>query len=287
MRSSLGPEEVIDITRNVTEADFENLNSLVKKTLESADPHLNAMTGASFILTVTKKRLEEELVMPGDEYKDKSFQQMLDELDWNTLRFPEMWEDYSNGDESTLPRTILRAPARADENARVESKLGCTLPDDLKKFYALTNGTQPVISGPHFYRLNNPILSVFELHWENFSWMGGYEFDLFPETSLPVHIVRLTIEGRGGSRCTSITGRGQYALEEAYQKAGELEKKVINKQMKRYHGSWDKLRDLRSCWYQQAWGDAPMGLFHSFRDFLSLVVFESRYEEDKSPLNLP
>jgi hypothetical protein len=256
---------------------------------------------AEFILNVTKKRLEEGPVTPSDEYKDKSFQEMLEELDRNTLHFPEMWEDYDDGDESTFPRTILRAPASADEIARVESKLGCTLPDDLKKFYALTNGTQPVISGPHFYRLNNPLLSVFELFWEDDSYMGGYEFDLFPETSLPVQIVWPTIEG-GGVAMYEHNGQGtiytwylqgellvkaKKALEDAYQKAGESDKKIIDKQVERYHGSWEKLRDLEACWYQQAWGDAPMALFHSFRDFFSRVVFESRYEEDKSPLNLP
>ncbi|KAF5017259.1 hypothetical protein F66182_10833, partial [Fusarium sp. NRRL 66182] len=150
---------------------------------------------AEFILNVTKKRLEQGPITPSDEYKDKSFQEMLEELDRNTLRFPEMWEDYDDGDESTFPRTILRAPAGVDEIARAESKLGCALPDDLKEFYALTNGTQPVISGPHPYSLNNPLLSVFELQWENFSWSGCYQFDLFPEMSLPVHVEWPTIEG--------------------------------------------------------------------------------------------
>jgi hypothetical protein len=52
IRPSLGPRKGIDITRNATEADFEKLNSLVKKTLESGDPHLNAMTGASVRLSL-------------------------------------------------------------------------------------------------------------------------------------------------------------------------------------------------------------------------------------------
>lgn len=256
---------------------------------------------AEFILNVAKERLEQGPVTPSDEYKDKSFKEMLEELDRNTLRFPEMWDDYDDGDESTFPRTILRAPARADEIARVESKLGCALPDDLKQFYALTNGTQPVISGPHFYRLNNPLLSVFELRWEDLSWNGCYEFDLFPEMSLPVHVVWPTFEGGAvmmyednGQRTKymwyfqgELLAKAKKALEETYQKAGELEKKRIDKAVEQFHGSWEKLRDLQSCWYQAAWGYGPTALFHTFRDFFSLVVFQSRYEEDKSPLSLP
>ncbi|KUL92208.1 hypothetical protein ZTR_02586 [Talaromyces verruculosus] len=131
-------------------------------------------------------------VTPSGEYKDKSFEEMLEDLNQNTLRFPEMWEDRGperdDGDESTVPSTILREPATADEIARVESRLGCSLPDDLKNFYSLTNGTQAVISGPHLYTLRNSLLMVQELFWEDASWMVGYKFDLFPETTPPAQI---------------------------------------------------------------------------------------------------
>lgn len=260
---------------------------------------------AEFILNVTKKRLEEGPVMPSDEYKDKSFEEMLKELNQNTLRFPELWEDHvperSDGDESTVPSTILREPATADEIARVESRLGCSLPDDLKSFYCLTNGTKAVISGPCFYTLNNSLLMVQELFWEDASWMGGYEFDLFPEMTLPVHINWPNIEGGGvamyereGQRTRymwylqgEVLAKAKKVLDEAYQKAGESDKKIMDQLVERYHGSWEQLRDLQSCWYQQGWGGGPIALFHNFRDFFSLVVFESRYEEDKSPVESP
>lgn len=260
---------------------------------------------SQFILNVTKKRLEEGPVTPNNEYKDKSFEEMLEELNYNTLRFPEMWEDRvperGDGDESTVPSTILREPATADEIARVELSLGCSLPDDLKNFYYLTNGTRAVISGPRLYTLKNSLLRVQELFWEDASWMGGYEFDLFPGTTPPAQIKWPNIEG-GGIAMYEPDGQGtiylwylqgellakaKEVLDEAYQKAGESDKKALDRLVERYHGSWGQLRDLQSCWYQQEWGSGPIALFHSFRDFFSLVVFESRYEEDKSPVKLP
>lgn len=51
IRPSFGPEAAIDISRHATEADFEKLNSLVKKTLASGDSYLNATTGASVCLS--------------------------------------------------------------------------------------------------------------------------------------------------------------------------------------------------------------------------------------------
>lgn len=51
IRPCLKQEAAIDITRHATEADFEKLDNLVKKTLESGDPWLNAMTGASVCLS--------------------------------------------------------------------------------------------------------------------------------------------------------------------------------------------------------------------------------------------
>lgn len=47
IRPSFALEARIEASRHATEADFEKLNSLVKETLKSGDPYLNAMTGAS------------------------------------------------------------------------------------------------------------------------------------------------------------------------------------------------------------------------------------------------
>lgn len=261
---------------------------------------------ANFILSVTKKRLQDGPITPSDEYKHKSFEEMIAELDLNTLRFPELWKDRipdpGNGGDSMVPSTILREPATADEIARIESRLGCSLPENLKKFYSLTNGTRAVVSGPHFYRLYNCLLRVQELFWEDTTWMACYNLDLFPETTLPVPIEWPNMEG-GAIAMYEEEGQGtiymwylqgevlakaKKALNDGYQKATELDEKVIDKQVERYHGSWEQLRDLRSCWYRQGWGGSgPRDLFHTFRDFLSLVVFVSRYEEDKSPVKLP
>lgn len=52
IRPSFGPEAAIDTSRHATEADFEKLNSLVKKTLESGDRWLNVTTGASVCLSL-------------------------------------------------------------------------------------------------------------------------------------------------------------------------------------------------------------------------------------------
>lgn len=264
---------------------------------------------AEFILKVTKKRLAEGPVRPSDLFKDKSFEEMLDELNQNTLRLPEVWEEWvqeglAHGDESgAVPSTILREPATADEIAIAESRLGCSLPDDLKHFYSLTNGLRAVLSGPYIYMLETPLLRVQELFWED---NCGYGFNLFPEYLFAAKFVPFRIEwpdiecgaiamyefnGQGTKYMWYLQGevlvKAKKALDKAYQEAGEPKKKIIDNLVEQYHGSWEKLADLQSCWCQVAWGEGVEALFHDFRAFLSHVVYKSRYEKDKSPLKLP
>jgi hypothetical protein len=73
--------------------------------------------------------------------------------------------------------------------------------------------------------------------------------------------------------------KAKKSLEETYKKAGETDKKVMDKLVEQYHESWEQLRDLESCRYQIPWGSCPPALFHYFREHLSLLVCKSRYEE--------
>ncbi|KAH8700252.1 hypothetical protein BGW36DRAFT_356916 [Talaromyces proteolyticus] len=278
---------------------------------------------AAFIHETTKKRLEGGTIKPLEMFRNKSMEDILKELDKNTLRFKEKFEEilyHSDDDDEdaeddaeaenneerpskqqkyTAPDTILRAPATAEQIVAAELKLGRPLPDDLKDFYAMTNGTRLVIRGPRFHILSNRLPNVQSLFWEEDDYMTDYQFNLFPDAKLPVSIEWPGIEG-GGIAMYEHNGQGtEYVwyiqgelldkarnlLGEAYGKANETEKKAFDGLVAEYHGSWEQLRNLQGCWYQQSWGSPDgMVVFHNFRAYLSLVLFQSIFEEDRSPL---
>lgn len=283
---------------------------------------------SDFVRETTRKRLEEGVLRPVDVYKDKSMKEMLEELDRNTVEaegFKELLEEFyhEDGDDEgnqdgdteenegersskegrySASHTILRKPATPEQIAEAESTVGRPLPDDLKEFYAITNGTRHVSHGPwpHIFDIRLP--TVQSLFWEEEDYMTDYTFELLPGASLPTPIDWPGIEG-GGIAMYEHNGQGtdyvwyvskelvakaKKVLDEAYQIAEEAEKKVLDGLVSDYHGNWEQLRDMKACWYQQSWGDPDsMVICHDFRAFLSLVVLESRVERDKSPLRTP
>lgn len=266
---------------------------------------------AQFIRETTKKRLEEGVLNPVDVCKDKSIEEMLAELDRNTSPSKELFEEFGyesgdnndEGDSEDKSNTILRKPATPEQIATAEATVGRPLPDDLKAFYTLTNGTRPVIAySPGIHLLNNRFPTIQSLFWEDEDYMSDYCFDLLPGAELPISIDWPGIEG-GAIAMYDHDGQGtEYVwylneelvtkakkiLTDAYEEAEEAEKRGLDGLVEEYHGSWEQLRDVKACWYQQGWGDPDsMIVFHNFREFLSFVVFESRFEEDKSPLKAP
>ena len=120
--------------------------------------------------------------------------------------------------------------------------------------------------------------------------MDGYRFMLLPRREVPMPIDWPAIEGGGiamygfdgqGTRYVwylneGLVAKAKRALSEAYEAAGEAERRALGILVKQYHGSWERLADLKACWYQQFWGSDETIVFHNFKEFLSLVVFESR-----------
>lgn len=243
---------------------------------------------AQYILKTTKKRFEEGAVDHLQLFKDKSMEEMLAILDSNTLPYKEEFDDDS---EFNLPDTILRKPATPEQIAAVEGTIGQPLPDDLKAFYTTTNGTRPVVRRcPGFHYFQNRFPTVQEVFWEDDDYMWDYQFDLLRGDNLPITIDWPGVEG-GGIAVYEHDGQGteylwhineplvakaKKVLIDAYEAAGEEEKKTVDDLVKDYHGSWERLKEMKTCWYQQGWGD-PNGMivFHDFKEFVSLVVSES------------
>ena len=274
---------------------------------------------ADFVLETTKKRLENGVVRPAEIYKDQSMKEMLEELDRNTVGAEGYNEDFINRnvgenegddeDESSsktpkliAPGSILRKPATPDQIGEIESKIGRPLPDDLKEFYTITDGTAPIRRGPWANIFLNRLPAMQELFWEDDVYMADYSFELLPGAKLPVSIDWPGIEGGGiamyeheGQHTDyvwiiegELVVKAKELLEEAYRKAGEAEKKILDAMMSDYYGGWEELKAMKSCWYQQSWGDPDsMILCPSFRAFLSLVVLESSDEEERSPVKMP
>jgi hypothetical protein len=271
----------------------------------------NCSEYARLIHDTTKQRLEQGgPLKPVDEYKDHSMQEMLAELDRNTVPYKDSFEewgkDWDDDDEAAAGRnTILRNPATPAQIATAEETIGRPLPDDLKQFYAITNGTRPVVEHyPGFYAIKACLLPVESLFWEDDEYMHDYELDLLPGTrqELPVKIdwpgikggaiAMYEHEGQGTEYVWYVTSelvaKARKALEDAYEAATANDKKRIDSLVQDYHGSWEKLKDLKECWYQQQWGDPDgMIVFHDFRAFLSTVVSSSVLEENKSPIKMP
>ena len=119
---------------------------------------------ATSVHDTTRKILEEGSLKATEFFQDYSMKEMLDELDENTVdrAVPKEYHEYvsaqyEDNDEEDRKHfetsryshssTILRKAATAEQLSQAEKTIGRSLPDDLKEFYALTNGTRPVVEG--------------------------------------------------------------------------------------------------------------------------------------------
>lgn len=274
---------------------------------------------AEFIRETTRKRLEEGVLLATEVFKDHSMKEMLDELDRNTVGtvVPEDYFEfasvhYEDNDEegkehvktakNSHPSTILRKPATPEQIAEAETTVGRPLPDDLKEFYALTNGTRPVLQGPWPPVPELRLKSVQSLYWEECDWMTNYPLVLLADGKLPKSVDWPGIE-HGGIAMYESCGQGtnylwylteelvskaKKALDDAYQKKSQAEKQVLDELVNLHYGSWERLKNLKTCWYQQLWGTPEeTAVYPDFKAFLGEVVLKSRLEVDKSPLRAP
>jgi hypothetical protein len=223
---------------------------------------------ARFVCETARKRLENGVLKATEVSKDHSMKEMLDELDRNTVGtvVPTGYFEYANvlyednNDEGkehvktapySHPSTILRKPATPEQIAEAEMTLGRSLPDDLKEFYALTNGTRPVIRGPWQPPIPKlPLMSVQSLFWQEEDWMTNYAFNLLPEGKLRLSIDWPGVEYGGIAMYESID-QGEYlwylteelvskakkVLKDAYQKKEQAEKQALDALVKMHHGS--------------------------------------------------
>lgn len=279
--------------------------------LSAANKRRELLEFAQVIHGATKRRLElGGPLNPVEEYKNKSMQEVLAELDQNTIQYRDSFGEYGmewdDEDEAAAgPNTILHKPATPAQIAAAQKTIGRPLPEDLEQFYALTNGARGVVRHwPGDHNIENSLLPVEALFWEDDDYMHDYSFELFPgaRRDLPIEIEWPGIEGGAialyehdgqGTRylwyvTSELVSKARKMLEDAYDSASPDDKKRLDDLVKEYHGSWEKLRGLKECWYRQGWGDADsMLLFHDFRAFLSHLLSESVSEEDKNPLKAP
>jgi hypothetical protein len=273
---------------------------------------------AEFVLDTTRKRLEQGFLKPEVVFKDKTFEQMVQEIQVNTLRHTQVFEEYyytSDGEgggskeiiqgekppnnvKYSAPTKILRKPATDQDIVAAEERVGRPLPDDLKQFYSITNGTRRVACGPFYWRLSNRLPKVQDLEWEEEAYMTDYGFNLIPWEEVPLAVDWPGIAG-GGISMYEHDGQGtryvwyiqgellniaKQALNSAYETADEKGKEILDELVVQYHGSWERLKSLDACWYQHTWG-MPEGtiIFYDFRSYLSHVLHKTMYEKDKSP----
>ena len=273
---------------------------------------------ADFVCETTRKRMEEGVQSPLDVYKDKSIKEMLEELDqntvgskefeWNLIELGEL-EPYDEGEKEenederfsqktrhSAPTTILCPPATLEQIAEAESTIGRPLPDDLKEFYALTNGVTHVNSDDLLFYTRLP--AVQSLFWEQEEYMAGFSCELLPWVDLPRHVEWPSLEDGGLAMYNKdhpldyvwylsgeVVEKAKTVLFKAYEGADEADKKVFDRLVEIHHGSWERLRDMKSCWSYHVSQDDHTAIFHDFKGLLSLVLLESTVEKDCSPIN--
>lgn len=267
---------------------------------------------ARYVCEITRKRLEEGVLKATNVFRDHSMKEMLDELDRNTVGAV-VSEEYfeiasahyeDNDDEGnehvrtarhSHPSTILRKPATPDQIAEAETTVGRPLPDDLKEFYSLTNGTRPVIQEPWPPMPELRLKSVQSLYWEE---EAGYALVLLAEAKQPRAVDwpgtygGIAMYEYCGQRTKYLwhlteesVGKAKKVLDDAYKEAEETERQALDELVNLHYGSWEGLKNLKTCRFHQLWGE-PEGtvVYPDFKAFLSEVVLKSRVEEDKSPL---
>jgi hypothetical protein len=275
---------------------------------------------AKFILDTTKARLENGAIRPDDVYADFSIQQLLTELDHNTVSDPEYslqdnYDNVSEAEESAVdpgagendsesqklsrPSSILKSPATTEQIVEAETRLSRKLPEDLKDLLLITNGCRPVkiMSSPTFFKLRIPALD--DIFLEEEDYMLDYMFELLPDANLGIGIDWPGIEG-GGIALYEHDGQGteyvwilteslveeaKSSLQMAYDEADEEKKGAIDRQIVSYYGSREVYDELKTCLYLQCWGE-PNGqiVFPTFKSYLNWVAYQSRGRQERSPL---
>ncbi|QDS73749.1 hypothetical protein FKW77_004988 [Venturia effusa] len=260
---------------------------------------------ARFILATTEKRLDEGPQTADELYADYSMEQLLAELDRNTISSP----SYQTGEYAAYPSeshdtitSILLPPATASEISETETRIGRPLPTDLKDFLRVSNGCLRVKTLPlPAFQLRLPPLS--DIFWEDDDFMLDYRFILLPDVDLGIEVEWPGIEF-GGIAFYEHEGQGtEYVwllteelvektkgvLQKVYdEEANEEQRKKIDDAILRIYGSREAYDAMKSCMYLQAWGE-PTGqkIWTSFRSYLNWVVLESRDMRELSPLKVP
>lgn len=259
---------------------------------------------ANSILATTKKRLDEGPQNANDLYAEYSIEQLLKELNHNTISSP----DFQNGDYAPYPSdehakitSILLPPATTPELQETETRIGESLPTGLKEFMKISNGTLRVKTSPlPSFQLRLPSLSAIE--WEEEEFMLDYQFILLPNIDLEVEIEWPGIEfggiafyendGQGTEYVWFVTEalveKAKGVLQAVYDGADEILRGKIDDAIVAVYGSREVYDGMKDCIYLHLWGE-PSGqiVWIGFREYLCWVVLESRDMKERSPLKVP
>jgi SMI1 / KNR4 family (SUKH-1) len=259
---------------------------------------------ASFITTTIKKRLDQGPLSADKVYSNYSIQQLLEELDQNTVSHPGFRDEEFAGyleEEYGKIESILQKPATTEEISQAEARIGRRLPEELKEFMKISNGCLRVKTSPlPLFRLRLPPLD--DIKFEDDEYMLDYEFTLLPDIDLGIEVEWPGIEfggiaiyendGQGTDYVWFVTealvDKAKKVLQDAFDAADSTQRTAINKAIFDVYGSHEAYDNMKSCLYLQGWGE-PSGqvVWPSFRSYLNWVVLESRDMKERSPLKIP
>jgi hypothetical protein len=275
------------------------LRQQLNVTLESMQEY------AKFVTATIKKRLDLGPLRPDDIYSHYSIEQLLEELDHNTVSHPgwreEELERYPEEEHENM-KSILRKPATRTDIIQAEKRIGRRLPDELKDFMRITNGCLRVKTSPlPIFRLRLPPLD--DISFEDEEYMSDYVFTLLPDMELGGLEIEWPGIENGGIAIYENDGQGtdyvwflsetlvdeaKKLLQDAFDGAEHTQRSAIAKAIEHVYGSREAFDNMKTCLYLQGWGE-PSGqvVWPTFRSYLNWVVFNSLNMEERSPLKVP
>lgn len=214
------------------------------------------------------------------------------------------------------PRTLFRSPATAEDIARLEARLEITLPEDYKEFLAISNGfgtegamDESIYHGDGIYNGVYPDPGLFST--------DGVNWNSEPAFQLPVDLLDLpySITGLAESKNKSsadgsqvwdtalplfdrvleigvmdvenlwlvqpeLVKQARAAYMEMYEKADDEQKKVIEKAIHGFVGSFEAFQKLEWCLVKWSSGGAAMMQgYAGFRRYIEDLVKEGAEAE--------
>jgi hypothetical protein len=238
------------------------------------------------------------------ELQSKSLRDLLQIASDNTISGTgtEYWEAAGEAP----PKTLFQKPATAEDIAKLEERLGIALPEEYKEFLGISNGfgagagnEDGIYNG---YYLDPALYSTGDVNWNDEPYFqlpvdlldlpysindlagrktkknsdGSLEID----TALPLFDRVLEIGTRDIDNIwlvhPELVKQARAAYVEMYEKADDQQKKIIEKAIEGFVGSWEAFQEIEWCCIKWAAGGAAMMQgYAGFRRYSEHLVKDS------------